>query len=297
MKNYGAIDIGSNAVRLLIKRLEDENTGSFSKSVLLRVPLRLGGDVFTTGLLSDKKSADLVDLMRAYAIVLKLYEVDKSNMRACATAALREAANGKEIAERILAETGINVEIITGREEAAIACSNVLPDDNRTVAYVDVGGGSTEVSLISRGHTLSSHSYRVGTVRIINGVVDPYWKNRIANDMHNLRLDYISRCTGKVCIIGAGGNINKLFSLAQDREVTHRTMSVETLRGIYEDLRSLDVKGRMELYRLKPDRADVIVPAAEVFLTIADALEVDQIEIPSDGLSDGIIQTLWNKFR
>ncbi len=296
--HYGAIDIGSNAVRLLIKRLEDDVQGRFSKDVLLRVPLRLGQEVFTTGKISDKKEQKLLDLMRAYAIVLNLYDVEKVNFRGCATASFREATNGRDIIDNIRNITGLNIEIISGEEEATIVCGLNGPTQDRTLVYVDVGGGSTEVSLISNGQTLSRHSYPIGTVRIINNVVAPEWQKTLTEDMNDLyrRLSMRRQPTEKkIRLVGAGGNINKLFALATERDTTERTMNVDELRTLHTELSQLSVEERMVRYKLKPDRADVIVPAAQIFLTIADALHVAEIEIPADGLADGIIADIWTK--
>lgn len=298
--HYAAIDIGSNAVRLLIKRLDDARTGRFSKDVMMRLPLRLGQDVFTRGEVGPKKLRNLVDLMRAYAIVMDIYSVSKANRRICATCALREANNSQVIVDSIRKAAGFDVEIISGQEEANIVCSLNSPDDRRKLIYVDVGGGSTEVSLMCGGRVFGRKSYSIGTVKIINGVEPEEWKRRLTDDLRKMATDFAMQnmSDGKLTnavIVGAGGNINKLFAIAQERDAFGQTMRTETLRTLYDELARMTVEQRMVKYKLKADRADVIVPAAEIFLTIADALGVPDIEIPSDGLADGIIVDIWKK--
>ena len=297
--HYAAVDIGSNAVRLLIKRLDDAKTGRFSKAVTMRVPLRLGQEVFTQGFVSDKKMHDLVDLMRAYSLVLGIYGVPESHRRFCATCAFREAANSDKVVAEVRKVTGFNIEVISGQEEAEVVSSLRSPSDKRKLVYVDVGGGSTEVSIVSGGKTVERRSYPIGTVKIINNVVSPTWMSDLSASLHHMAERHVSE--SGVCelegavIIGAGGNINKLFGMAQERDMAEQSMSVETLRELRDELKSLTVEQRMVNYKLKADRADVIVPAANIFLTIADSIGVKSIEIPSDGLADGIIADLWRR--
>ena len=297
--HFAAVDIGSNAVRLLIKRLEDPETGRFGKVVLLRVPLRLGQDVFTCGFVTDLKLKHLVELMRAYQLVLGIYEVPASNCRFCATSAIREAANSSQVVESIRAATGFDVEVITGQDEAAIVCNLRSPSDRRKLVYVDVGGGSTEVSVMCGDETFIRKSFPVGTVRIINNAVGEEWRSGIKEALLSIEGAYpLGRhYFDDAVMVGAGGNINKLFSMAQERDMADSSMSVATLRGLYDELRPLSVEQRMVCYKLKADRADVIVSAADIFLTIADALGVRSIEIPSYGLADGIIADLWRRKR
>ncbi len=298
--HYAAIDIGSNAVRLLIKRLDDDARGQFSKDVMMRVPLRLGQDVFTKGRVSAKKIRHLTELMRAFKIVMGIYEVKEENSRVCATCALREAANAEDIVRAIREEAGLEVEVISGKEEAAIVCGLRSPQDKRKLVYVDVGGGSTEVSILSGGRLFDSKSYPIGTVKIINRVEPGNWRVSLTTDLRALATKFAiqnhSNATmTNATIVGAGGNINKLFALAQERDPDEQSMPVRQLRLLYDSLASMTVSQRMTRYKLKADRADVIVPAAEIFLTIADALGISEIEIPSDGLADGIIVGIWQK--
>lgn len=290
--NYAAIDIGSNAVRLLIKRVqrEGEQICSF-KELMLRVPLRLGFDVFSKGEISAKKEKNMVRLMKSYSSLMKIYDV--RDYRACATSAMRDARNGKDIIKRIEKKTGIRIEIIDGQEEAGIIYNNHLEymeDRKGNYIYVDVGGGSTEINFLSQGELMCSRSYNIGTVRILNNaVVDKEWV-RLRRDMEELFRSYT-----QINIIGSGGNINKLYRLAEKKDKKQSRMSVMVLRHLHEALKSLPVEERMERYGLKSDRADVIVPAGEIFLTIADILHAAYVYVPVIGLSDGIIDSLYRK--
>ncbi len=300
--HYAAIDIGSNAVRLLVKRLDDEKTGHFSKDVLLRVPLRLGQEVFTSGGVSPKKKKKLVELMKAYAIVMNLYDVEKPNFRVCATASMREAKNSAEVVEAVRREVGLDIEVISGEEEASIVCNLRSPDDKRRLVYVDVGGGSTEVSLMNGSQKCGRRSFPVGTVKLINGVAPEDWKTMLSEGVKKMACENPSSEDGTnmfsgAVIVGAGGNINKLFTIAQDRDAAERSMSVSSLRKLHGEMASMNLKRRMAAFKLKPDRADVIVPAAEIFITIAESLGIEEIEIPTDSLADGIIADLWYKSK
>lgn len=289
--NYAAIDIGSNAVRLLIKHVKEDRDGKavFSKVLLLRVPLRLGFDVFVMGKLSEEKEKNMLRLMKSYRHLMKIYEVE--DYRACATSAMRDAKNGKEIIKRIKKKTGIRIEIIDGQEEAKMVYNNhieCMEDRNGNYMYVDVGGGSTEINLLSQGELVCSRSYNIGTVRILNDAVKPDEWNRLKTDMGELARSYPG-----TNIIGSGGNINKLYKLAEKKDKKDLKITVETLHELYDDLKSLSVEERMEKYRLKPDRADVIVPAGNIFTTIADIIHASYVYVPVIGLSDGIIDGLY----
>lgn len=296
-QHYAAVDIGSNAVRLLIKRLEDPATGRFVKVVLLRVPLRLGQDVFTRGFVTEVKLQNLVDLMSAFKLVMNIYQVSPRHCRLCATSAIREATNVDDVVSKIHEVTGFDINVISGQEEASIVCNLHSPSDRRKLVYVDVGGGSTELSVICGDETFMRRSFHVGTVRILNNAAARTWRQDMKFELSALEADshfghgYFSDAV----IIGAGGNINKLFGLAQERDMADCSISVATLRTLFDELRSLTVEQRMVNYKLKADRADVIVPAADIFLTIADSLGISNIEIPSDGLADGIVADLWRR--
>ncbi|WP_303012802.1 Ppx/GppA family phosphatase [uncultured Bacteroides sp.] len=290
--NYAAIDIGSNAVRLLIKCVNEENAPELmSKVQLIRVPLRLGEDAFTTGVISAEKEKKLVRLMKAYKQLMKIYDV--VNYRACATSAMRDAKNGEAIARQIAKKTGIRVEIIGGQEEAHIVYDNHIEQlfaSGQNYLYVDVGGGSTEINLISNGELKSSRSYNIGTVRMLSGMVKEEEKEALRTDLAGLATEY-----APIHIIGSGGNINKLFRLADKKDKKTSSLPVESLRKIHETLKELPLEQRIKQYKLKPDRADVIVPAAEIFLEVATHSQSTEIIVPTIGLSDGIIDSLYTR--
>lgn len=285
---YAAIDIGSNAVRLLIKR-DEEKCRYLDKLLLVRVPLRLGFDVFSKGEISDKKADDLGRLMRSYELLMKIYRVDR--MRACATSAMRDAKNGSEIIKKIAAKTGIKVEIITGAEEARIVYFNHLGrgfDSKGNFLYVDVGGGSTELNLLTNGELKLSESFNIGTVRMLTDSV----KAKTWSDLSDTCLS-LGRKYPDITLVGSGGNINKLYKLAGGNK--KKEISVEALQGIYEDLLPLSVEERMVRYSMRPDRADVIIPAAKIFLTIARLTGAKNILVPVIGVADGIIDGMMKQ--
>lgn len=294
-KCYAAIDIGSNAVRLLIKRVKCEEDAqenqSLTKSMMLRVPLRLGFDVFSLGKVSDVKAEKLCRLMKAFNQLMKIYEV--TDFRACATSAMRDARNGKSIIKKILKKTDIAIEVIDGQEEARmIYCNHVecLEDRTGNYIYVDVGGGSTEINLMTNGELVRSLSYNIGTVRILsNAVKEEAWE-QMKDDLARLTAD-----VQDVNIIGSGGNINKLYRLAAKKDKKKLRLPVDSLQALYEKMSPLTPEQRMETFDLKADRADVIVPAAEIFLTIAGIVKADYIHVPVIGLADGIIDNLYTK--
>lgn len=288
--NYAAIDIGSNAVRLLIKHADDNGTEvRFSKVLMLRVPLRLGFDVFSCGKISEEKAKNLLRLMKSYRQLMKIYQVDA--YRACATSAMRDASNGNSIIQAVEKKTRIRIDIIDGEEEAQIVYNNhieYMRNSKSSLLYVDVGGGSTEVSLVNEGQRLFSRSYNVGTVRMLNhAVAESEWE-RLKTDMETLAKTYPG-----TNIIGSGGNINKLYRLAERKSKAEKRFSVESLSAIHEKLKMLSVEERMHQFNLKPDRADVIVPAGEIFMAIATSIGAESIYVPVLGLSDGIIDSLF----
>ena len=294
--NYAAIDIGSNAVRLLIKHLEETKEGvKFSKVLLLRVPLRLGFDVFSKNKISDKRAKNMLRLMKAYSHLMKIYDV--KDYRACATSAMRDSKNGPEIIKRIAKETGIEIEIIDGQEEAKIVYNNhveSMEDRKGNYMYVDVGGGSTEINLLSKGQLVCSRSYNIGTVRILNEAVKEDEWNRLKNDMAELALSYPD-----TNIIGSGGNINKLYRMIEKKDKKRARMTVASLEELHNELKQLTVTERMQKFNLKPDRADVIVPAGDIFLTIAGIIKATYIYVPVIGLADGVIDGIYlrNKWK
>lgn len=290
-RTYAAIDIGSNAVRLLIKR-EDSDTDCpdlmLKKLLLVRVPLRLGFDVFAKGAISDKKAENLVRLMKAYKQLIKIYDVDR--LRACATSAMRDASNGPEILKKIKKESDIDIDVIAGEEEARIVYNNHLERgglDTGSYLYVDVGGGSTELNFLDNGRLKASRSFNIGTVRMLTDKV-----KEIEWDAMN---DFLTRIAGsypEITIIGSGGNINKLYKLADVKDKSTQSFQVSELSKLYHTLKPLSIEQRMDRYGMRNDRADVIIPAAEIFLTIASTVGAAKIIVPTIGVADGIIDGL-----
>lgn len=291
--NYAAIDIGSNAVRLLIKSIDREavQEKKFKKVMMLRVPLRLGFDVFSIGELSEKKVDKLRRLMKAFRQLMKIYDVD--DYRACATSAMRDARNGRMIIKKIEKDTGIRIEIIDGQEEARMIYNNhieCMEDRQGNYMYVDVGGGSTEINLLTNGELVWSVSYNIGTVRMLsNAVKEGTWQQMEEELMK------VTEGVAAINIIGSGGNINKLFRLADKKDKKLQRLPVSSLQTVYAVLKPLTPEERVEAFSLKQDRADVIVPAAEIFLKIAEVVHAEYIYVPVIGLSDGIIDNLYAK--
>ena len=261
--NYAAIDIGSNAVRLLIKSIDREavQEKKIKKVMMLRVPLRLGFDVFSIGELSEKKADKLRRLMKAFRQLMKIYDVD--DYRACATSAMRDARNGRTIIKKIEKDTGIRIEIIDGQEEARMIYNNhieCMEDRQGNYMYVDVGGGSTEINLLTNGELVWSVSYNIGTVRMLsNAVKEGTWQQMEEELMK------VTEGVAAINIIGSGGNINKLFRLADKKDRKLQRLPVSSLQTVYDVLKPLTPEERVEAFSLKQDRADVIVPAAEIF--------------------------------
>lgn len=289
-KTYAAIDIGSNGARLLIKRFDD-NAPEFDriKRVLfIRVPLRLGKDVFTLGKISKEREVMMMHMMKGFKHFMLLNQVD--DYRACATAAMRDAENGKKIMKSIMQETGIKLEIIRGEEEARLLCNNVIEQTNSnsgSYAYVDVGGGSTEISLLHDGVLAESHSFNIGTLRMLSGKVT----NATKYQMRGMLDMYAEEFPGAQ-IIGSGGNINKLFKLTHNKN-DEKVIKVSELKEIYQELAQLNEEERKEKYGLKDDRVDVIIPAAEIFLMVANGLKCDTIYVPNISLADSIVDGMY----
>lgn len=289
-KTYAAIDIGSNGARLLIKRFDD-NAPEFDriKRVLfIRVPLRLGKDVFTLGKISKEREVMMMHMMKGFKHFMLLNQVD--DYRACATAAMRDAENGKKIMKTIMQETGLKLEIIRGEEEARLLCNNVIEQTNSnsgSYAYVDVGGGSTEISLLHDGVLAESHSFNIGTLRMLSGKVT----NATKYQMRGMLDTYAEEFPGAQ-IIGSGGNINKLFKLTHNKN-DEKVIKVSELKEIYQELAQLNEEERKEKYGLKDDRVDVIIPAAEIFLMVANGLKCDTIYVPNISLADSIVDGMY----
>lgn len=290
-KNFAAIDIGTNAARLLIKNIGSDGVGDtkFRKVLFIRYPLRLGMDVFSIGKIGKERRKMMMRMIKGFRQMMKMYDV--VGYRACATSAMRDAANGKSLIRKIEKQTGVRIDLIDGKEEADILYSNHIekvPDKNGTFIYVDVGGGSTEVTLIHQGKMVGSMSYNVGTIRLLSRAVKEGVMDGLRADMEGMFARY-----GTVNIIGSGGNINKLFRLAKEKNKKELKLPVGSLRKLYDELRPLSVEERMDSFGLKPDRADVIVPAAEIFLAIAEKVGAEYVYVPTIGLADGIIDSLY----
>ena len=292
--NIAAIDIGSNGARLLIKRFDDSapEFGRIRKLMFVRVPLRLGKDVFTLGKVSKERARIMMRMMKGFKQFMLLYNVE--HFRACATSAMRDAENGKKVMRRIEKETGIALEIIPGAEEAQLLCNNLVENTDSGVgnyAYVDVGGGSTEISLLHDGALAESHSFNIGTLRMLSGAVKASDKAAMCSV-----LGHYAREFPGTRIIGSGGNINKLFKLACVKG-DDKVLGVEQLADLHSRLAPLSIEERMVQFSLKDDRADVIVPAAEIFLTVAQALNCNTIMVPNISLADSIVDGIYREIK
>ena len=297
--NIAAIDIGSNGARLLIKSFQEKETEeaaadqrkasvSVRKLLFVRIPLRLGKDVFTLGKISKERQRMMMHMMKGFRQFMLLYGVDR--FRACATSAMRDAKNGKKVMKEIEKATGIHLEIIPGAEEAQLLCNNLVENTDSSggnFAYVDVGGGSTEISLLHDGVLAESHSFNVGTLRMIAGAVSQEERDAMCRVLGDYAKEYPD-----TKIIGSGGNINRLFKLARVKGDS-RELSVATLRKLYASLAPLTLEERMREYKLKDDRADVIVPAAEIFLMVARSLNCHSILVPNISLADSIVDGVF----
>lgn len=289
IKKFAAIDIGSNAVRLLISNIIEEKGKPvrFKKNSLVRVPIRLGGDVFVKGRISNHNIERMVDTMKAFNLLMRSHNVVK--YKACATSAVREAINGKEVVDIILKESNIKIDIIDGEVEAAIIAATDLQtfiDVTKTYLYVDVGGGSTEFTIYNLGKVVRSRSFKIGTVRLLNDMVDSNtWKELEGWIKANVE-DY-----EKIYIIGSGGNINKIFKMSGKK--LGSPLSYFYLSNLYEKLQSYSYEERITELDLNQDRADVIIPATRIFLSAMKWSGAKSIYVPKIGLSDGIIKSLY----
>jgi exopolyphosphatase/guanosine-5'-triphosphate,3'-diphosphate pyrophosphatase len=288
---FAAVDIGSNAMRLLFCRAYDVNgKPHFSKEELIRLPIRLGEDVFLHGKISDKKAEKLITAMRGFHELIKVYEVDA--YRAVATSAMRDASNGMEVIDRISKEAGLNVEIIDGKVEAQLVFSNHIEEllnPKHAYLYIDVGGGSTELTLYSNHKVVAAKSFNIGTVRML--------LDKVEKDEWERMKDWIKKSTLGVRplhAIGSGGNINKIFKMTKKE---NKNLSYSKLKGINDMLNSYTYEERVEVLGLKPDRADVIIHASKIFITIMKTADIEDIFVPQIGLSDGIVHDLYDKHR
>ena len=288
---YAAIDIGSNAIRLLIATvIEKEGVEPlFKKTSLVRVPIRLGADVFLEEKISEKNYLRMVDAMHAFSLLMKNHNVVE--YRACATSAMREARNGKEIADKILAETGIKIHIIDGADEAAIIASTDLKDlieDNKVFLYVDVGGGSTEFTVFANGKSVTSRSFKLGTVRILNDMVRESMWDEVRDWIRDNTKDY-----SKVNVIGSGGNINSIYKFSGKK--IGKPLSYFFMANYYEKIKEMTYHERIFELQMNPDRADVVVPATRIYLSAMKWSKSKNIFVPKIGLADGVVKNLYNE--
>ncbi len=286
---YAAIDIGSNGVRLLISNVIEfkKRETKFVKSSLVRVPIRLGEDVFSTGEISKNNKNRLCDAIQAFQLIMKVYGVEK--YKACATSAMREAKNNKEIIENIFQKTGVKIDVINGKEEAEIISSTDLKEliqSDKPYLYVDVGGGSTEFTFFNKGTLIDSKSFPLGTVRLLDNKVDEtIWKDA------KKWIKKTSKDLPKLSLIGSGGNINKIFKLSG--RAIGSPLSYIYLNSYYKFLKEMTYNERISELDLNPDRADVIIPASKIYLSAMKWSKANQIYVPKIGLSDGIIKSLY----
>ncbi len=290
IKKYAAIDIGSNAIRLLISNaIKDKNNSvSFKKSSFVRVPIRLGADAFVKEVISEQNIAKMIDTIEAFKLLMKVHNVVK--FRVCATSAMREAKNGKETSDRIFAKTGVKIEIISGKEEAVIISSNDLNEvikGNDSYLYVDVGGGSTELTVFCKGKIVGSKSFKMGTVRLLNN--EKSINNKIFESVKNWTKAHTTGLKN-LSLIGTGGNINKLFKMSGKLE--GKPISYAYLNAQYRFLRKMSFDERISELSLNPDRADVIIPATKIFIKTMKWSNAKKIYVPRIGLSDGMIKSL-----
>lgn len=289
---FAAIDIGTNAMRLLLANvIEDDGDTFFKKSSLIRMPIRLGEDVFDYGRIKKKRAINLIRIMKSFDLLMKANDVTR--YRACATSAMREAKNGLKLIDLIYKETGMKIELINGDEEAEIIRStqiNRFIDSNQSWLFVDVGGGSTEITLYDNGEVVKSHSFEIGTIRML--------KNMVKDEEKALLNGWLSDIKGKyddLKIIGSGGNINRIYKFSENKE--GKGLFYNELKQIYKQIKSYSYEDRMKILGFNPDRADVIIPAAEIFINIMKQADIGKIHVPKIGLVDGIIRLEYQKFK
>jgi exopolyphosphatase/guanosine-5'-triphosphate,3'-diphosphate pyrophosphatase len=286
-----AIDIGSNAARLLIAEVTQDKEGraQFNKLNLIRVPLRLGFDVFEKGEISKEKRGMVLQTMKAYGHLINAYGV--KNVIACATSAMRDASNSADLIRKVKLETGLEIEIISGDLEASIIYENHVAehmDTDNSYMYIDVGGGSTELTFFADGKLIFKQSFNIGTIRLVKDMVD--------DDKWNEVKDFIKTKTKgykKIIAIGTGGNINKVFSLSKKKD--GKPLSLDLLKDYYKEISGFSLEDRINVYKLREDRADVIVPALQIYINVMRWSDTDEIYVPKIGLADGLIQHLYSE--
>lgn len=289
IKKYAAIDIGSNAIRLLVSDIIEQNNKpvKFKKTSLIRVPIRLGADVFIKGEISKSSVTRMLDAMTAFRLLMQAHGVKR--YKACATSAMREARNGEEVTTIIKEKTDINIDIIDGEIEAAIIATTDLNDyidENKTYLYVDVGGGSTEFSVIDQGEKIASKSFKIGTVRLLNDIV----KKEIWFELEQW-IKHHTEAFDKIDLIGSGGNINKIFK--ESGKSMGKPLTYFYLTNYYNMLQTYSYEERITELNLNQDRADVIIPATRIYLSAMKWSGARDIYVPKIGLSDGIIKSIY----
>lgn len=291
IEKYGAIDIGSNAIRLLIVTVVEQKGKDtiFKKTSLVRVPIRLGAEVFLEGRISESNASRMSDAMNAFKLLMKTHGIKR--FRACATSAMREASNGYEIAENIKNESGISIDIIEGKDEAEIIASTDLKyliQEDKVFLYVDVGGGSTEFTLFANGKNIGSKSFKIGTVRLLENLVD----ENIWSEME-VWIKEETKSFQKISLIGSGGNINTIFK--KSGKTIGKPLSYIYMSSYYKRLKSLSFEERITELDMNPDRADVVVPATRIYLSAMKWSKAKNVFVPKIGLSDGMIKSLYNE--
>ena len=286
-----AIDIGSNAARLLITDVIDGPQGvpDFIKTVLVRVPLRLGFDVFDKGEISPGKVEKVIKTIKSYKLLIDVYEV--KHLKACATSAMRDARNAADIIKKVKAETGIEIEVISGDQEASFIYENHVAENmtsDESYLYIDVGGGSTELTFFSDGKLVFKKSFNIGTIRLLKNQVDEAVWDEMKEFIKGKTKGY-----HHVTAIGSGGNINKIFSISKRKE--GKPLTLDLLRDYYKEFSNLSLEQRMTLYKLREDRADVIVPALLIYINTMRWAEAEEIFVPKIGLADGLIHSLYEE--
>ena len=289
---YDAIDIGTNAARLLIGEVCSNNGFSYVKKIsYTRVPLRLGEEVFEDGIISEKKAEKFIDTIKAFKLLAKVYEVKA--LRACATSAMREAKNGEQVRKKIKKATDVEIEVISGDEEAGLIFGTFfLLDFDKDVSFIviDVGGGSTEVSVFENGERIAAKSFEIGTIRLLKNKVKPtIWKDIHQWIEQHVDLDSIHN------IFATGGNINKVHKILGASYM--EAISLKKVSKLRDTLEELSIEERIDKYQLKADRADVIVPAMNIYIYIMEELKCSQMIVPKIGLSDGMIYDMYLKER
>ncbi len=289
---FGAIDIGSNAVRLLIATIVENESGLYiEKTSLIRVPVRLGASVFETGLISTTKAKKLAKTMKAYRYLMEVYDI--KDFRACATSAMREAENSADVLQRVKDYSGIDIEIITGQVEANLILSTFKSqrlDPKRTYLYIDVGGGSTEITLLRNQKRIRSRSFKIGTVRLLKKKVQPGAWEDMRNWVSKLRETDLN---DDITAIGTGGNINRFFKMSGLGY--GQLLDTSKLEEMHKSMKQMNLKDRILKLRMRPDRADVIIPAGDIYTTVLKTAGVKHISVPQMGLSDGIALYLYRK--